>query len=71
MDYELTEQQKDVLDLAYQLGQTKIKPVRERLGLPERYVLYVGSNKPHKNLTLLIRAYAASQVTWCPPRMCS
>ncbi len=29
-----------------------------RLGLPDRYVLYVGSNKPHKNLERLVRAWA-------------
>ncbi len=31
----------------------------ERVGLPDRYVLYVGSNKPHKNLSRLVRAWAA------------
>lgn len=31
---------------------------RTRMGLPARYVLYVGSNKPHKNLTRLVRAWA-------------
>ncbi|MDQ7030721.1 MAG: glycosyltransferase family 1 protein [Ardenticatenia bacterium] len=30
----------------------------ERMGLPPRYLLYVGSNKPHKNLTRLVRAWA-------------
>ncbi len=38
--------------------------LRERLELPERYVLYLGSNKPHKNLTRLIEAWA--QVTSTP-----
>jgi len=32
-----------------------------RLHLPERYVLYVGSNKPHKNLVRLIDAWARLQ----------
>ncbi len=34
-----------------------IAAVRQRYGLPERYVLYVGSNKPHKNLERLARAW--------------
>jgi glycosyltransferase involved in cell wall biosynthesis len=32
---------------------------RSRLGLPERYVLHVGTDKPHKNLVRLVRAWAA------------
>jgi alpha-1,3-rhamnosyl/mannosyltransferase len=32
--------------------------VRTRYGLPERYVLYLGSNKPHKNLVRLVEAWA-------------
>ncbi|MGQ0603951.1 MAG: glycosyltransferase family 4 protein [Anaerolineales bacterium] len=31
--------------------------VRERYALPNDYLLYVGSNKPHKNLPALIEAY--------------
>ncbi len=31
--------------------------VRARHGLPERFVLYVGSNKPHKNLVTLVEAW--------------
>ncbi len=31
---------------------------RERTGIHERYLLYVGSNKPHKNLASLVRAWA-------------
>jgi glycosyltransferase involved in cell wall biosynthesis len=34
--------------------------LRARLGLPERYVLYLGSNKPHKNLARLIKAWQIS-----------
>lgn len=34
-----------------------IARLRERLGLPSRYALYVGSNKPHKNLARLIEAW--------------
>lgn len=32
--------------------------LRQRLGLPETFVLYLGSNKPHKNLPALVTAYA-------------
>ncbi|MCC7359402.1 MAG: glycosyltransferase family 4 protein [Anaerolineales bacterium] len=34
----------------------RVAALRARLGLPERYLLYVGSNKPHKNLERLVRA---------------
>ena len=30
---------------------------RQRLGLPRGYLLYLGSNKPHKNLTRLVQAW--------------
>lgn len=36
----------------------EIAALRARLGLPERYVLYLGSNKPHKNLVRLVEAWA-------------
>lgn len=36
----------------------EVAHVRARYGLPERYVLYLGINKPHKNLPLLVDAYA-------------
>jgi alpha-1,3-rhamnosyl/mannosyltransferase len=35
-----------------------IEAVRARYQLPPDYVLYLGSNKPHKNLPRLVRAYA-------------
>jgi alpha-1,3-rhamnosyl/mannosyltransferase len=35
-----------------------VAAVRMRYGLPERYVLYVGINKPHKNLATLVAAWA-------------
>lgn len=38
-----------------------IANLRARLKLPEDYVLYVGSNKPHKNLVRLIEAWATIQ----------
>jgi alpha-1,3-rhamnosyl/mannosyltransferase len=42
-----------------------IAALRARLGLPENYLLYFGSNKPHKNLPRLVRAFMALQDT--PP----
>jgi glycosyltransferase involved in cell wall biosynthesis len=37
----------------------EVARVRARYGLPERYVLYVGTNKEHKNVTALIEAWRA------------
>jgi glycosyltransferase involved in cell wall biosynthesis len=36
----------------------RIEAVRAAYGLPERYVLYVGANKPHKNLPRLVESWA-------------
>ncbi len=35
-----------------------IADLRRRLALPDRYVLYLGSNQPHKNLPALLDAWA-------------
>jgi len=35
----------------------EIAAVRAKFGLPERYALYVGSNKPHKNLLRLVQVW--------------
>jgi alpha-1,3-rhamnosyl/mannosyltransferase len=35
----------------------EVATVRERLGLPPRYLLYVGTVEPRKNLTTLLRAF--------------
>ncbi len=37
----------------------EVARVRHLYGLPDEYVLYVGSNKPHKNLVRLVQAWAA------------
>jgi alpha-1,3-rhamnosyl/mannosyltransferase len=34
------------------------EPVRRKYALPDPFLLYVGSNKPHKNLPSLLNAYA-------------
>ncbi len=39
------------------LPPTEIAAVRARYDLPERYFLYVGSDKPHKNLVILLKAW--------------
>ena len=36
----------------------EIAALRQRYGLPPGYVLYLGSNKPHKNLVHLVQAWA-------------
>ena len=36
----------------------QIEAIRRRYRLPELYVLYVGSNKPHKNLIRLVESWA-------------
>jgi alpha-1,3-rhamnosyl/mannosyltransferase len=38
-----------------------ILSLRRRLNLPEQYVLYLGSNKPHKNLVRLVEAWLQIQ----------
>jgi alpha-1,3-rhamnosyl/mannosyltransferase len=39
----------------------EVEEIRARFDLPERYVLYLGSNKPHKNLARLVEAWARVQ----------
>jgi alpha-1,3-rhamnosyl/mannosyltransferase len=39
----------------------QIQSIRERYALPPRYLLYFGSNKPHKNLGSLVRAFGRVQ----------
>jgi glycosyltransferase involved in cell wall biosynthesis len=40
----------------------QINAVRVNYALPERYVLYLGSNKPHKNLMRLVQAWQMANV---------
>jgi alpha-1,3-rhamnosyl/mannosyltransferase len=42
--------------------------VRARYQLPREFLLYFGSNKPHKNLVRLIDAYAILHAAWCEER---
>src|SRR5262249_9711950 len=37
----------------------RVSPALQRLGLPERYLLYLGTLEPRKNLLTLLRAYCA------------
>lgn len=38
-------------------GPAAVEDLRLRLGLPDRYVLFLGGNRPHKNLTVLLEAW--------------
>lgn len=51
--------------------ETAVAALRQKLHLPERYVLYLGINKPHKNLVRLVDAWAmvAQNVPDAPPLM--
>ena len=40
-------------------GEEELRAFRLRHGLPERYMLYLGTLEPRKNLVTLLRAYAA------------
>ena len=37
---------------------------RSRYGLPERFFLYLGNRKPHKNLRLLMEAHERARIGW-------
>jgi len=37
-----------------------VEETRRRFGLPDRFLLYIGSTRPNKNLPMMIRAYAAA-----------
>lgn len=37
----------------------KVQPVLRQLGLPDRYLLYLGTIEPRKNVLLLLRAYCS------------
>ncbi len=39
-------------------SQAEVRRVRDKYGLPDNFLLYLGINKPHKNLLRLIDAYA-------------
>jgi alpha-1,3-rhamnosyl/mannosyltransferase len=42
----------------------EIAALRERYDLPARYALYLGSNKPHKNLARLVMAWGVGSGEW-------
>lgn len=41
----------------YRRNESEVAQLRERYGLPENYILFVGNIEPRKNLARLIRAY--------------
>lgn len=44
-------------DFGTALPDSELRAAREQIGLPNRYVLFVGNAKPHKNLPVLVAAY--------------
>jgi alpha-1,3-rhamnosyl/mannosyltransferase len=46
-------------------ARAEIDRVRQQYALPARYVLYFGSNKPHKNVPRLVEAFAKVGVSEC------
>jgi glycosyltransferase involved in cell wall biosynthesis len=42
--------------------QSQVDELRRRAGLPVRYVLHVGTNKPHKNVRTLLEAWSSLDV---------
>lgn len=70
--YRVPEEQIDVVYLAASdefrpvRDEAERERVRERYRLPERFVLYVGSLDPRKNLAALIRAHARLRDAGCP-----
>ncbi len=47
----------------------RVAALRARLGLPERFLLFVGNGKPHKNVALLCRALGRTR-TRLPALLC-
>jgi glycosyltransferase involved in cell wall biosynthesis len=45
---------------------TRLDEVRRRYGLPQRFVLYVGTIEPRKNLPRLVKAFAAARARGIP-----
>lgn len=60
----------DRVDVAYPgvspqfkvMAEGEIRSFKERRSLPEQYLFYLGTLEPRKNLTMLVRAYAASRL---------
>lgn len=52
-------------EISARLFAEEARALRQSLNLPARYVLYVGSNKPHKNVPLLAVAWARA-IRQCP-----
>ncbi len=40
----------------------RVAAVRSKYGLPDHYILYLGSNKPHKNLVRLVQAWQVANL---------
>ncbi len=66
-EYAIEPERLTVAPLGVDAGWTSATPPsaeqRDRLGLPERYVLFTGNREPRKNLGTLLRAHAAARRT--------
>ena len=50
-----------------EVDEARLAALRERLGLPEDYFLYVGGYDYRKNVEVLLRAYARARGGWRSP----
>ncbi|MFA6047679.1 MAG: glycosyltransferase family 1 protein [Parcubacteria group bacterium] len=48
--------------LSADLSEEKLKKVREKYKLPDKYILYLGTLQPRKNIPMLIEAFSVSKV---------
>lgn len=48
-------------------SEEKIRALHQDYDLPEKFLLYVGSDAPHKNLETILHAIAMIEATACPP----
>lgn len=57
----VSEDFRQLSDETASISDEKIKIVKEKYGLPEKYILYLGTLQPRKNVPVLIKAYALAK----------
>lgn len=63
--YNISEDRIAVIPIAYNSyckpveSKTEMESVKEKYAIPDKYILYVGTIQPRKNIALLIKAYAS------------